>query len=154
MHHHAVACNEHAQTASKFNSHMQKLESVDTLQNKANWQRWQLITQIINNYSTAKFQSPSGILASEFIRQRMFSKWVVKIRPQPSGKSKKLTISSRFPPCSESGRGRAVAAPKRRQDSTAAMLHRYGIRIRRYGYDDTAIRHLQKIRIRRYGEYI
>ena len=35
-----------------------------------------------------------------------------------------------------------------------AMLHRYGIRIRRYGYDDTAIRHLQKIRIRRYGEYI
>jgi len=39
-------------------------------------------------------------------------------------------------------------------DVLAPMLHQYGIRIRRYGYDDTAIRHLQKIRIRRYGEYI
>jgi hypothetical protein len=33
-------------------------------------------------------------------------------------------------------------------------LHRYGIRIRRYRYGDTLIRHFQKTRIRRYGKYI
>jgi hypothetical protein len=38
--------------------------------------------------------------------------------------------------------------------SQRTTLHRYGIRIRRYWYGDTSIRHFQKIRIRRYGKYI